>query len=1180
MLAKLGKTLGNRLARFEQDREEYKRVFWLLLYLFFVVSASTVGRTAADALFLSRYDSSMLSKMYLPQAVSLILAGFLFQRFGSRFRLDRLIQFLIPVVSVLAILSRLGIGLQLSWVYPVIYVAYDVFNFLMIVCFWQFAASVLDQRKVKRMIPLVGSGGLIGGIVSGFGLKLIVPLTGTANLIYGYAGLQLLALAMIYPVIRMCASPAESFGADKRTRSVKPAVGSGSAVQADSGLFRSVPHLKYVAILSAALVLSLTLIDYQFKVILRSTLQNDELAGFMGSFYGFSGICALLVQLFVAGKLVTRFGVMTSILVFPVALLAGSIGILFLPVLAMAVLVKGSDKVLGDTIYSSVSQLIMFPIPPEWRNRAKSFLDGIVRNGAKGLAAISLLVLSPLLDAKAFSYMTIALLLVCLFAAIKVKGAYLEMLLSTLKGKGHDETESELDWMDPASRMVLVEALQSPDRQQALYALRVLGGLDEFDLGPHIPGLLAHPASDVRIAALVWIEQAKPAGLHDEIVELLHANGDSRVKAQAFMTLAAYSGEGDLAILSDGLEAADVEVKAGAIAGLIKYYGIEGMFRAVGTLKALIGSASDEDRTAMASLFGRMGIREFYKPLIALLEDSSDQVAQCALQSAGELRVPELVPYVLPHLQKSGTRRAAIDALASYEETVLLPLLVPYFSQEPTPLHLPAVFERIATQAAFDMLLQQVGDARHELRNKLVESLTRMRRTARRAPVALVEQLILQDMELTARAGEHLTVLAGGDAYREAAAAASEFRASLIRRIFGHLGLIYETRTIEAVYINWSEGDARGQANAAEVLDQLLHGPLRLEMTKLILVAPLPVQPFSPSAAKQSLAWFYEHGDDWLRQVILAGTTADEALRRRMARIHMLRGVELFEGLDDKELNVITEYLQEVSYKLGETVFKEGDPGDALYLVEAGRAGIYRGGVKVDERMPGEGFGQTAILTRRLRSAAVRAEEDMRLLRLDSADFYEAMFDRTDMALAMMKHLSRRLRAELGKSAQAPRTSEQTGMDEQVQNIRPLQDVDISNDSILRRVLVLQKIELFSHLGQEDFIRLAKQVDEVVYEAGEVICKAQEYGDTMFGIISGSIRVHLGSETLAILEEGQCFGEMAIIDSGPRSADCSAEQRTVLLQLHRDQVFSFCFQQIEVLKSMMQVLSARLRDMG
>lgn len=58
------------------------------------------------------------------------------------------------------------------------------------------------------------------------------------------------------------------------------------------------PHFKYVAVMSGTLILALTFIDYQFKVILKGELQNEALAGFMGTFYGVSGVLVLLVQFF------------------------------------------------------------------------------------------------------------------------------------------------------------------------------------------------------------------------------------------------------------------------------------------------------------------------------------------------------------------------------------------------------------------------------------------------------------------------------------------------------------------------------------------------------------------------------------------------------------------------------------------------------------------------------------------------------------------------------------------------------------------------------------------------------------------------------------------------------------------------------------------------------------------
>lgn len=1196
------------LGEFGQSGVEGARVRWLIFYLFCVVSASTVGRTAADTLFLSRFDASRLSMMYLPQAASLIFIGFLFQRYGSRIRLDRLLLLLIPVISGLVLLSRLGVATDLGWVYPVIYVGYDVFNFLMIVCFWQFASSVLDQRKAKRTIPLVGSGGIVGGILSGFGLKLLAPLIGTDNLLVLYAGLQLLALLSVTLINRTVANPAETYGggaADAKDKQAKSKANKGA------GLFESVPHLRYIAILSGALVISLTFIDYQFKVILRGSLQNEALAGFMGSFYGFSGLCALLVQLFVAGKLLSRFGVMMSILVFPIALFAGSIGVLLAPVLTLALLVKGSDKVLGDTIYSSVNQLIMFPISPEWRNRAKSFLDGVIRNGAKGIAAVSLIVLSPLLSVREFSFVVLALVGIGIYAAVRVKGAYLKMLLSTLEARGTDLPESELDLMDPASRGLLVGALGSPDRQQALYALRTLSGLDAFDLKPYLPALLRHPASEVRVEALKYIERATPDGMQRELRQLLTEQADDSVVAQALIALSAYAGESDLELLTERLEADKVEIRAGAIAGLIKYYGIEGMFRAVGTLKALIESGYEDERTAMASLFGRIGIREFYKPLIPMLQDTSAEVRRCALRSASELVVPELVPYIVPLLKESRTRRQAIEALAAYDGTIALPLLEPYLAAAGSSAssHVPKVFERIGTQAAFDLLLKHYGSASFEMRDRLLDAMTGMERERLKVDTAEVERLALVELGLYGRFAVNLIWTTRRASDTELRDAADQARASMMRRVFGLLGLIYDPKTIDAVYLGWLEGDARRQANAAEVMDQLLQGEVRTELTKWMLASRTAEADSDKAVMKEQLIWLYEHGDEMLREAIrysAIGAEADyagrrglpfvevadgEALRERMTRLQMLRKSSLFEGFKSKDLLPLVDYLQVIEVPQGQRVFGEGDPGDSMFLVREGKAGIYRGDALIDERGPGDHIGETAVLTRRLRTATVRAETNVRLLRLNSADFYEALFDRTESAIEMMKRLSRKLRAAMERQRQAEAAGQAKQAIAEAAATReatvdtpadPSSDAnaEIANQVILRRVLVLQKIELFAHLSQDDFVRLANRVEEVVYAPGEAICRMDEHGDTMFGIIEGSIQVHRGAEKLALLGVGQCFGEMAIIDSGPRSADCTAAERTVLLKLGRQQVISFCFQQIEVLKGMMKVLADRLRELN
>lgn len=1205
-----GKAFSQLVGRFAEDRTEYRKVLLLFGYLFCVVSASTIGRTAADTLFLSRFDNGYLSAMYLPQAAAMIVAGILFQKYASKVRLERLIIALIPLISALVLISRLGVGMELRWVFPVIYIGYDVFNFLMIVCFWQFATSVMDQRKAKKMIGLVGSGGITGGILSGFGLKALVPLVGTANLIFFYALLQLLGLAAVLLILRTSPEAAEAVPAQSRPGSTK------QAKQRKTSLFASVPHLKYVAILSAVLVLSLTLIDYQFKVILRGTLQNEALAGFMGSFYGFSGLVALAFQLFVSGRILTRFGVMTSLLVFPVALIAGSLGILLLPFLAMAVVVKGSDKVIGDTLYSSVSQLVMFPVPPEWRGKAKGFLDGIVRNGAKGLAAVCLLVVTRVLAPEQLSYVILLLLVVGIAAAVRVKKAYLSTLLANLKNGGDDDAhKAELNFMDPASRQILLDALSSPEKQQALYAFRILRGMEPPVLTPaYIRTLLRHPAAEVCIEALTYVESTVPEGFEPTLREYT-ASSHTAIRAKAILALAAYAKEGYLDEITDALDHVKVEIQAAAIAGLVKYYGIEGMFRAVGKLKHLIGSVHEEERVAMAALFGEIGVTSFYKPLISLLDDGSAQVRKQALKSAAKLRVPALVPLLVARLQDSETRRHAIEALAAYDEGHVVTALQPDLGHKEIGLYLPPVFERIGTQKAFDTLLAAYEAAGFEMRDRILESLLRMHKGELRFDSKRIERYIEQELQLYHQFAEHASHVIGRDGYAEVDELIGEIRLGISRRIFQLLSFRYDGSTMLAVYANWSEGDARQQANAAEVIDQTLHGVLRTEMARM-MSAPRTLSPASSDEAqfRKDLQWLSVQGDEWLgdmlrfiesrqnaaaaedgaRHASAAGaansagyarsTEIDERLADHVSRVRLLRNVSLFQGLSSRDLSVIALRLQKVHKAQGSKIIQEGDPGDSMMILENGRAGVYRNGQLLQQLKRGDCFGEMAILTEGPRTATIIAEDDVLVWRLDSAVFYDMMFDQNSIALEMMKLLSRRLRTALNRST--AEEQEQSGMllgKAEVAAARSVQETagmtQMKDDAILKRILVLQKIGLFRHLSSHDFIWLAQMVDEVEYEQGETVCRTGDFGDAMYGIIEGAITVHRGNERIAELREGEFFGEMALIDSGPRSADCTAACDTVLLRLHRDQVMTYCFQNIDVLRSMMRVIADRLKHM-
>jgi len=142
----------------------------------------------------------------------------------------------------------------------------------------------------------------------------------------------------------------------------------------------------------------------------------------------------------------------------------------------------------------------------------------------------------------------------------------------------------------------------------------------------------------------------------------------------------------------------------------------------------------------------------------------------------------------------------------------------------------------------------------------------------------------------------------------------------------------------------------------------------------------------------------------------------------------LLRRVDLFAGLDRVHLARLAAHLDVVAVEPGAVVCRQGEPGDALYVIARGRFGVYApspaGGAELPIRTlePGDFFGEMALITGAPRSATVRAERPAVLLRLDRASFLNVWSGEPAVGLAVAAELSRRvdgLTDDLRESRQA-----------------------------------------------------------------------------------------------------------------------------------------------------------------
>lgn len=129
----------------------------------------------------------------------------------------------------------------------------------------------------------------------------------------------------------------------------------------------------------------------------------------------------------------------------------------------------------------------------------------------------------------------------------------------------------------------------------------------------------------------------------------------------------------------------------------------------------------------------------------------------------------------------------------------------------------------------------------------------------------------------------------------------------------------------------------------------------------------------------------------------------------------------------------------------------------------------------------------------------------------------------------------------------------------------------------------LAKIPLFRQLDQTELENLAEEVDQVRYKAGEVIFHENDQGDALYVIDEGSVRIWVRDEdvnevTLSELGEGEFFGELAVLDSGQRSANASALSDCTLHRLRREDFHNFLIQYPHAATDVIREVAARLRQ--
>jgi CRP/FNR family cyclic AMP-dependent transcriptional regulator len=147
----------------------------------------------------------------------------------------------------------------------------------------------------------------------------------------------------------------------------------------------------------------------------------------------------------------------------------------------------------------------------------------------------------------------------------------------------------------------------------------------------------------------------------------------------------------------------------------------------------------------------------------------------------------------------------------------------------------------------------------------------------------------------------------------------------------------------------------------------------------------------------------------------------------------------------------------------------------------------------------------------------------------------------------------------------------------------PVESIPVTGDALE----LLAKVHMFEGLQPAYLRRLAAIGARETHQSGTTIFAEGAVGDKMYLIITGAVRISrdvpgMGEEALAVLRPGNYFGEMALIDDSPRSADAKAHETTEVFVIRKEDLEDLLFVDrdlaYDLLWNLVRTLSGRLRE--
>lgn len=334
----------------------------------------------------------------------------------------------------------------------------------------------------------------------------------------------------------------------------------------------------------------------------------------------------------------------------------------------------------------------------------------------------------------------------------------------------------------------------------------------------------------------------------------------------------------------------------------------------------------------------------------------------------------------------------------------------------------------------------------------------------------------------------------------------------------------------------------------------------------------------------------FESGNENLDRIFLRLRELERIQQVSTGMAAELKKFPLMQGLTDEEMALIARICAERSVKINEVIFREEDLTEGIYLIQSGSVRIVKSTPFGEQRLAllraGEFFGEMDFIDSLRCSADAIADQDCIIFSISKLKLEEMFLTRRHVAVQFYRHFWKTLAHRIREANEILKSFfQETDRTRTERSAAKTTGGEVTTVDYEKKLALLRE----KGLSSKELRLLATFSNEEMYKAGQNIFVEGDRGDRLFIILEGQVRISkyipgVGEEALAILERGDFFGEMALIDHAPRSADAKAHtditvlpvESTLLTEiLSRDVDSSYQFLYI-----LCKILSRRLREIN